>query len=125
LDPISYFDTNNNITISSKSINPLIEHYSDALKRLDPNMTVGKNTEDNLSSGGNIKRYVITKYSRDRAKQLGVKIKLSKNKNKKLDVFDTDNNFIVSIGDIKYSDHPSYIKGHGLEYANKREKLYK
>lgn len=48
LDPISYLHSLNpfasksrTITIKSKSMNPLTEHSSDVLNRLDPNMDVG------------------------------------------------------------------------------------
>ena len=32
---------------------------------------------------------------------------------------------IASIGAIGYSDYPTYIRSHGLDYANKRRRLYK
>lgn len=121
-DPISILHSLNpfasktkTINIPAKSLNLVDEHKVNVLDRLDPELQIG----------GNIKNYKITKYSKDKAKELGVKIKLSKNKNKKIDVYDTNNNFIASIGDIKYSDYPTYIKSHGLEYANKRQRLYK
>jgi hypothetical protein len=47
--------------------------------------------------------YNITKYSFDQAKKLGVDIKPSTVKNKKIDVF-RDGIKIASIGDIRYSD---------------------
>ena len=67
--------------------------------------------------------YNITSYSYKKAKSLGVDIKPSKNKNKKIDVF-KDNKKIVSIGDINYNDYPNYIKDKGITYANQRRKLY-
>lgn len=67
----------------------------------------------------------IKKYSYDQAKKLGVIIKPSKNKNKKIDVFDKQNNFITSIGDSKYGDYPTFILTNGKKYADKRRKLYK
>lgn len=68
--------------------------------------------------------YKITDYTKKQAKQLGVEIKPSKIKNKKIDVF-KDGNKIVSIGDIDYKDYPTYIKEKGLNYANERRRLYK
>ena len=47
--------------------------------------------------------YQITQYSLDKAKKLGVDIKPSKLKNKKIDVF-KDGKKIASIGDIRYTD---------------------
>ena len=53
--------------------------------------------------------YVIKKYSYDQAKKLGVTIKPSENKNKKIDVF-KDGNFICSIGDSRYKDYPTFLE---------------
>jgi len=58
------------------------------------------------------------------AKALGVEIKPSKTKGKKIDVF-RDEKKIATIGDLKYNDYRSYIKNDGLEYANERKRLYK
>jgi len=44
------------------------------------------------------------KKAMQRARKIGVTVKSSTNKNKKLDVFDTSGKKITSIGDIKYSD---------------------
>lgn len=73
--------------------------------------------------------YPITKYSYDQAKKLGVTIKPSKLKNKKIDIF-KDGKKIASIGGVKkdgsyYKDYPTYIKTEGKEKADKRRKLYK
>jgi len=68
--------------------------------------------------------YKITPYSYQKAKELNVTIKPSQNKNKKIDVF-KNGELIASIGAIGYRDYPTYIKEHGLEYANKRRKLYR
>ena len=42
--------------------------------------------------------------ARRRAKSLGVIVKPSTKKYKKLDVYDKDGEFLVSIGDIRYED---------------------
>ena len=55
--------------------------------------------------------------ARERAKKLGVTVKESTRKHKKLDVF-RDGEYVTSIGDIRYSD---YLQ-HGDE---ERRKLYK
>lgn len=68
--------------------------------------------------------YKITKYSYDRAKELGVQIKPSTNKNKKIDVF-KNNEKIASIGAIGYNDYPTFIEKYGLKYANERRYLYR
>ncbi len=68
--------------------------------------------------------YKITKYSYNKAKELGVIIKPSSNKLKKIDVY-KDNKKIATIGDIRYFDYPNYILKKGIEYANERRRLYK
>jgi hypothetical protein len=67
--------------------------------------------------------YKILPEHYDNAKKLGVEIKPSTNKMKKIDVFKNDKK-IVSIGDINYKDYQYYIIEKGLEYANERRKLY-
>ena len=68
--------------------------------------------------------YFITTYTRQQAKKLGVSVKQSRNKDKKIDVI-KNKVVIASVGAIGYSDYPTYMRTHGLEYANKRRKLYK
>jgi len=68
--------------------------------------------------------YVITDYTKDKAKQLNVIVKKSTNKNKKIDVFDMKGNKLASIGAIGYLDYPTYTKTKGLQFANERRRLY-
>ena len=68
--------------------------------------------------------YEITQYSKDQAKKLGVEIKHSSRKNKKIDVY-KNGEYVVSIGDNRYKDFPTYKKIEGEEYANKRREAYK
>ena len=68
--------------------------------------------------------YKITNYTKDKAKKLGVEVKVSKVKGKKLDVF-KDGKIIASVGALGYSDYPTYIKEKGKDYADKRRTLYK
>jgi len=68
--------------------------------------------------------YVITDYTKDKAKQLNVIVKKSTNKNKKIDVFDMKGNKLASIGAIGYLDYPTYTKTKGLHFANERRRLY-
>jgi hypothetical protein len=67
--------------------------------------------------------YDIKPYTFARAKQLGVKVKPSLNPKKKIDVY-KDGQLKASIGDVKYSDFPTYIESHGLEFAKERKRLY-
>ena len=68
--------------------------------------------------------YTITEYSRDQAKKLGVTIKPSTNKGKKLDVF-KDGKKLASIGALGMSDYPTYMKTKGQAYADERRRLYR
>ena len=67
--------------------------------------------------------YTITTYSKNKAKAENVLIKPSSNKNKKIDVF-KNNKKIVSIGDINYSDYPTYLQSNGKAFADERKRLY-
>ena len=69
--------------------------------------------------------YKITEYSKQQAQKLGVQIKPSVNKNKKIDVFNKDNEKIASIGATGYNDYPTFIETKGKKYAEQRRKLYK
>ena len=66
--------------------------------------------------------YKIKKYSYDQAKKLGVDIRPSNLKNKKIDVYKDDVK-ICSIGDIRFNDYPTYLKIN-KEMAEQRRMLY-
>ena len=68
--------------------------------------------------------YTITKYTKQKAKELGVTVKPSTNKNKKIDVY-KDGEKIASCGAIGYYDFPTYMLEYGKEYANEKRRLYK
>ena len=68
--------------------------------------------------------YKITKYTLDRAKELGVTVRPSSVKGKKIDVFKNGKK-VASVGAIGYGDYPTFIKTKGKEYAEKRRKFYK
>lgn len=69
-------------------------------------------------------RYKISKRQYSNAKKLGVKIKPSTLKNKKIDVFKSGKK-IASIGDIRYNDFSIYLRKKGKAFAQKRQKAYK
>ena len=70
--------------------------------------------------------YKILPYSYNQAKKLNVIIKPSIKQNKKIDVYDlNNNNYLASIGSINHYDYPYYIKIKGKSYADKRRQLYK
>lgn len=68
--------------------------------------------------------YEIQPYSFKRAKDLGVEIKPSKKKGKKIDVFKGDK-LVTSIGASGMNDYPTYLKNEGKVYAQERQRLYK
>jgi hypothetical protein len=68
--------------------------------------------------------YKISDYSKQKARELNVTIKPSKNKKKKIDVY-KNGEVIASIGALGYKDYSIYLKENGKEYADQRKKLYK
>jgi hypothetical protein len=68
--------------------------------------------------------YSITNYTKSQAKKLGVVVKPSSVKGKKIDVFKNDQK-IASVGALGYSDYPTYMKTKGKAYADERRRLYK
>ena len=69
-------------------------------------------------------KYKITKYTLKKAKKMGLKVKLSTNKTKKIDVFKKCKK-IASVGARGMSDFPTYINAAGLTYAKTRRRLYR
>ena len=68
--------------------------------------------------------YKIRNYTRRQAKKIGVKIKVSTNKTKKIDVY-KDTRKIASIGANGMNDYPTYIQTKGLKFAKTRRRLYR
>ena len=69
--------------------------------------------------------YRITDYTKQQAKKLGVEVKPSKTKGKKIDVFKKGKK-VASVGAIGYKDFPTYSKleKRGIYekgYANKKK----
>lgn len=67
--------------------------------------------------------YKITPHSIKQAKRLGVDIKPSNEKNKKIDIY-KDGRKLYSIGDIRYNDYGNYLLLGDATLANKRRHLY-
>ena len=68
--------------------------------------------------------YQIKPYTYRKAKSLGVQIKPSTNKKKKLDVYKKGKK-IASVGAIGYADYPTFMKTHGPAYARRKRQRYK
>lgn len=68
--------------------------------------------------------YQISNYTKSQARKLGVEVRRSASKGKKIDVFKNGKK-IASIGALGYKDYPSFIKSHGKAHADKRRSAYK
>lgn len=71
-----------------------------------------------------MKLYDISEYTKQQARKLGVEVRPSESKKKKLDVFKNGQK-IASIGARGYMDYPSYLKSSGSVVARNRRKAYK
>jgi len=68
--------------------------------------------------------YSITRYTYQKAKELGVTVKPSTVKGKKIDVFKGGKK-VASVGALGYGDYPTFLKKFGKEFADRRRKAYK
>lgn len=69
--------------------------------------------------------YQIKPYSYRRATALGVKIKPSTVKGKKIDVFNKKGEKLASIGALGYGDYPTFWATKGKAFADEKRRLYK
>ena len=69
--------------------------------------------------------YRITNYTKEQASKLGVIVKPSTVKGKKIDVYNKKGEKLASVGALGYGDYPTFKSKHGKEYADERRKLYK
>lgn len=86
-----------------------------------------KKYNHNIQNVQNVKKqmvYSITNYTRSRAKKIGVQVKPSTNKTKKIDVYRHDKK-IASVGAAGMNDYPTYMKKRGNVFAKTRRRLYK
>jgi hypothetical protein len=68
--------------------------------------------------------YKILPHTFKQAKLLGVEVKPSTKKDKKIDVY-KDNKLVASVGAKGYKDYPTYLKEDGKKVADERRRLYK
>ena len=66
--------------------------------------------------------YTIQPYTQERAKQIGVTVRPSLKKNKKIDVY-KDDVFLNSIGDRRYKDYPTFLL-ESKQLAESRRRAY-
>ena len=68
--------------------------------------------------------YNITNYTYAKARKLGLTVKPSKNKTKKIDVFKQGKK-IASVGAAGMNDYPTFMKLKGNKFAKTRRRLYR
>lgn len=69
--------------------------------------------------------YRITSYTKKQANKLGVTVKPSTVRGKKIDVFNKKGEKLASVGAIGYGDYPTFMREKGKDYADSRRELYK
>ena len=91
-----------------------------------------KQRDNILKKKGNMmsQTYKILPYTIQKAKKLNVSVKPSTRKGKKIDVYDKEGKYVVSVGALGYSDYPTYmeLEKEGISkngHALKRRKLYR
>jgi len=67
--------------------------------------------------------YEITPYTFAKAREIGVTVRPSHDRKKKLDVY-RNGVLIASVGAIGYLDYPHYLETKGKAYADERRRLY-
>lgn len=68
--------------------------------------------------------YNIKQHTYEQAKKLGVEVKPSSVKTKKIDVF-KEGKKVASVGALNMNDYPTYLQTKGKAYADNRRRLYK
>ena len=67
--------------------------------------------------------YIISDFTKRKARELGVEVRQSKNPKKKIDVYKNGKK-VGSIGQAGAKDYPTYLKEEGKEVADERRRLY-
>jgi len=68
--------------------------------------------------------YIITQYTRNKAKKMGLRVERSLRQGKKIAVYKGDKK-LVDIGQYGAGDYPTYLRTKGEEYAKNRRRLYR
>lgn len=67
--------------------------------------------------------YEIKPYTMERARAVGLEVRPSSKRGKKLDVY-SDGQYVDSVGATGYKDYPTYLATEGKEVAEERRRLY-
>jgi hypothetical protein len=109
----------NPVKIKNNTNDESLEFFSNNKRKLEPSEEPpAQKSKPSIEGEG------ITSYSKKQAKRLGVDIKPSTKKNKKIDVY-KDGKLVASVGAKGYKDYPTYLKTEGKKIADERRKLYK
>ncbi len=68
--------------------------------------------------------YNIKTYTKQKARELGVSVKPSTRKGKKIDVFKGGKK-VASVGALGYKDYPTFKADEGKAFADKKRQAYK
>ena len=68
--------------------------------------------------------YKISLATKKKAEEMGIEVKSSEKKNKKIDII-KGGKVIASVGDTRYKDYHIYKREDGIAKANERKRLYK
>ena len=68
--------------------------------------------------------YIITQYTKDKAKKLNVRVERSLVQGKKIAVYKSDKK-VADIGQFGAGDYPTYMKTKGKSFAKERRRLYR
>jgi len=117
LDAVSAWNSQNSLIIPAESNNLLKEHSYNILSRLPANTLIG----DEMYGNG---IYKISSRTKAQAKKLGVDVKPSQKKNKKVDVY-KDDKLVASVGSRGMDDYASHLQKKGKAFADERRKAYK
>ena len=67
--------------------------------------------------------YVITDYTKRRAKEIDMEVRPSARRGKKIDVYQKGVK-IASIGDVRYKDYPTFLQEDGKAVAEEHRRRY-
>lgn len=68
--------------------------------------------------------YTITPYTKARAKEAGLTVKPSTKRGKKIDVYNSEGQYLASVGAVGYKDYGMYLQEEGKKVAEERRRLY-
>lgn len=69
--------------------------------------------------------YKILPYTYSKAEKLGVFVLPSDRRDKKIDIYSFNGEYLCSVGAKGYKDYPTYLKLYGKKIADERRRLYK